>query len=56
MGAASKGQAEIVTFLLENGADLTLRDQNGWTALIWAADSQHDDVVQILKQARQGSK
>jgi ankyrin repeat protein len=38
--------------LLEKGANLGDRDQNGWTALIWAAEGNHTDVVELLKDAR----
>jgi len=40
----------VVKILLDNGADVnaTTNDDNGWTALMIAADRNHEDVVEIL--------
>jgi ankyrin repeat protein len=60
MVASSKGKREIVKLLIENGADLNIRDEGkgsskrqnfeGWTALHYAADADQDQVVKILVQ------
>ena len=40
------------TRLLEGGADLTLRDDNGKTALDYARSRGHSEVVALLSQPR----
>jgi ankyrin repeat protein len=34
--AAFTGYGEVVRLLLEHGADINVRDARGWTALMWA--------------------
>ncbi|XP_074561600.1 putative E3 ubiquitin-protein ligase XBOS33 [Curcuma longa] len=46
--AAAKGHNEIVTLLLENGADVNLRNYCGQTALMQACRHGHWEVVQTL--------
>ncbi|CAL9069236.1 unnamed protein product [Musa banksii] len=46
--AAAKGHNEIVTLLLENGADVNLRNYCGQTALMQACRYGHWEVVQTL--------
>uniref|UniRef100_A0A0D6QYF7 RING-type E3 ubiquitin transferase n=1 Tax=Araucaria cunninghamii TaxID=56994 RepID=A0A0D6QYF7_ARACU len=46
--AASKGHAEIVTLLLEHGADVNSRNYCGQTALMQACRYGHWEVVQTL--------
>lgn len=46
--AAQRGLAGVVTILLENGADVTRRDQDGRTAMYWAAYNGHLEVVRVL--------
>ncbi|GER27037.1 ankyrin repeat family protein [Striga asiatica] len=46
--AASKGHNEIVTLLLENGADVNSRNYSGQTALMQACRYGHWEVVQTL--------
>ncbi|MGL4499744.1 MAG: ankyrin repeat domain-containing protein [Planktothrix sp.] len=38
--------------LLNSGADLTVKDQNSWTALIWASSEKHTEVVELIKKYR----
>jgi len=37
---------------LQRGANLDQRDSNNWTALVWAAEEDQTEVVQLLKQFR----
>jgi len=50
--AAIKGNLAIATRLLEGGADLTLRDKSGDTALDDARSRGHSEVVALLSQPR----
>lgn len=38
--ATKEGHEEIVSFLLENGADPNLEDHDGWTPISWALEGQ----------------
>lgn len=51
MAAASGGHAEVVRFLLQQGADPSLRDASGKTALDLAIRDGANDVAQILREA-----
>lgn len=46
--AASRRQADAARALIDAGADLNARDNNGWTLLTSAASSGHADVVKLL--------
>jgi ankyrin repeat protein len=46
--AAREGQAEIVELLLHKGADINSRSRAGATALIFAIENDHKDVVDVL--------
>ncbi len=48
MGAAQRGQMEIVTFLLDNGADPNETSPNGENALTAAAGMGKRDIVRLL--------
>ncbi|XP_042864394.1 M-phase phosphoprotein 8-like [Penaeus japonicus] len=45
LSTASGGVVASVRLLLAAGAYVNLRDNNGWTPLIWAARNNHSDVV-----------
>jgi ankyrin repeat protein len=49
MQAALVGQTEITKVLLDAGADPTVKDTSGRTAADYAADKQHQDIVDLLK-------
>ncbi|XP_042864403.1 kinase D-interacting substrate of 220 kDa B-like [Penaeus japonicus] len=51
LSSASGGVVASVRLLLAAGAYVNLRDENGWTALIWAACKNHSDVVKVLLEA-----
>ncbi|KAK4182741.1 ankyrin repeat-containing domain protein [Podospora australis] len=46
--AAVNGHDEVVAFLLEKGADVSLPDNAGKTALWWACWRGHDKIVSLL--------
>jgi hypothetical protein len=50
MQAALVGKTEIVKILLDAGADPTVKDTGGRTAIDYAEDQKHDDIVQLIKQ------
>jgi len=47
--AAQEGHANIVKYLLDNGADIELTDDDGDTARELAENNDHDDVVELLE-------
>jgi hypothetical protein len=49
MAAAAAGEANLVQFLLEQGADPTLVDNEGQTAAAHAARTGHDDLATLLQ-------
>ena len=51
MYAARAGLVEKVKVLLENGADPTLKNMTGDTALTLAKKTKHTDIVQLLNRA-----
>ena len=48
MWAAQDGYLAMVRFLVSEGADIHVRDENGWTALMKATVGGHLDVVRFL--------
>jgi ankyrin repeat protein len=46
--AAYKGKLPVVKLLLKKGADIQARDNEGWTVLHCAADSEDAELVQYL--------
>jgi ankyrin repeat protein len=50
MSAASGGHTDIVRYLLSQGADPALKDENGKTALDYARQSGANDIVKLLEQ------
>ena len=49
MTAAAEGQTEIVRRLLDHGADRSLEDKDGDTALSFARQKGHAEVVELLE-------
>ena len=49
VAAARRGDLAMVTALLEAGADTGLGDNTGRTALQWARDLRHDDIMKALE-------
>ncbi|RMG00343.1 MAG: ankyrin repeat domain-containing protein, partial [Acidobacteria bacterium] len=52
MGAACNNDKSVVEYLLENGRDVNAKDSDGWTALMYAEEEGHDEIVEILLQAQ----
>lgn len=50
MLAAREGHPDIVRILVDKGADINIKDKNGRTALMWAIENGHSDVVQVFKE------
>jgi ankyrin repeat protein len=46
--ASNHGHVDVVKLLLEKGADMTVRNREGWTPLHSASNSGHIDVVKLL--------
>ncbi|KAI4209100.1 MAG: hypothetical protein LQ351_007936 [Letrouitia transgressa] len=46
--AASSGHKAVVKLLLDSGADITTKDECGWTALHLAARGGHEAIVELL--------
>jgi GA-binding protein transcription factor beta len=46
--AASEGHASIVEVLLKHGADVNAKDMLKMTALHWATEHNHQEVVELL--------
>ncbi len=49
--AAKKGDTAGIKALLDKGADVNAKNNNGVTALIWASKKGHTGIVQLLKKA-----
>lgn len=49
MVAAGKGYPDIVEQLLTLGASLNIQASNNFTALDFAVNMKHDDVIDLLK-------
>lgn len=56
MTAARWGSDEFVAFLLENGADPTLEDDDGRTALDYARDERRELIERALKEREDASE
>ena len=51
MMAAGEGHTDTIRALLDAGADVNAKDNEGWTALHEAEIGGHTEVVEILKNA-----
>jgi ankyrin repeat protein len=50
MTAAAEGLADVVRILLEAGANRDIKDQDGDTALTFARQNGHTEVVKLLEK------
>ena len=48
--AAWNGKLQVVTWLVEHGADVKAATKDGRTALHWAVENGHKDVVALLEE------
>ncbi|CEL52223.1 Acyl-CoA-binding domain-containing protein 1 OS=Arabidopsis thaliana GN=ACBP1 PE=1 SV=2 [Rhizoctonia solani AG-1 IB] len=48
--ATDRGHLEVVRFLLDKGADVTLKDQDGDTSLEIATAAKHQAIVELLQE------
>ncbi|MCJ1246736.1 hypothetical protein MMC30_003945 [Trapelia coarctata] len=46
--ASCFGHQEVVSTLLDSGAQVDRQDRNQWTALMWAMTNRHKDIAKIL--------
>ncbi len=46
------GVMEIVQVLLVAGVDMNAKGNDGLTALMWAEQKGHTEIVELLKKAR----
>jgi ankyrin repeat protein len=51
ISTAKRGDVREVERLIRIGIDLDIRDNWGWTALIWASFYNHGEVVKLLIEA-----
>jgi hypothetical protein len=51
--AAASGEKETVEFLLDNGADLKIKNNKGQTAIDLAKSFAHTDIYKFLRQSHQ---
>ncbi|XP_042890703.1 trichohyalin-like isoform X2 [Penaeus japonicus] len=54
--AATDGKLEVVKWLVQNGADCTIKDKDGRLAMDRAKKRRHGDVVDYLKKTKSRSK
>lgn len=50
--AASNGYLSVVEYLVDNGADVNKKDTAGNTALKWATEKSHHEVVEYLENIK----
>ena len=48
LDSAKYGNANRVKSLIKQGANVNAKDENGWTALMWASMLGHFEIVKIL--------
>ena len=56
LGAVSReGHFDVVKMLLDNGADVNAKDQNGRTALYFAKEKGHQSIVRLFLEAEKNN-
>jgi uncharacterized protein len=51
MQAVRRGDIEAVKLIVGAGADLSIKDDSGWTALDFAVQTEQEEIVEILLEA-----
>jgi ankyrin repeat protein len=51
--AVRRSDVETVKLLVEHGAELSLKNDDGWTALDFAVQTQQEEIVEVLLEASQ---
>jgi ankyrin repeat protein len=51
MTAAAEGQLDVVRLLLSRGADPSVKDEDGDTAMSFALEKGHPEVAELLREA-----
>ncbi|KNG89130.1 Ankyrin repeat protein [Aspergillus nomiae NRRL 13137] len=54
--AAELGKADVVRYLLEQGADVGIKDATNRTAMDWAVLNNHQEVVGLLQSVERGHR
>jgi ankyrin repeat protein len=49
--AVRRGDVETVRLLVQHGADLSLKNADGWTALDFAVQTQQEEIIEVLLEA-----
>ncbi len=56
MAASFKGYETLVRYLIDSGADMELRDQNGLTAIDYAVKNEKYEVAALIKKSIENEK
>ena len=51
IGRHMNGHVDAIRALKEAGADVSAKDEHGWTPMHWAAGNGHVDAIKALKEA-----
>ncbi|XP_054797162.1 potassium channel AKT1-like isoform X2 [Prosopis cineraria] len=54
--AVCDGNTDIVKFLLQHGADIDKPDVHGWTPRALADHQEHEDIVEMFRNIREGKR
>lgn len=46
--ASLHGHLDVVSLLIENGSDLLIKDNSGWSVLHFAASGRNEDIIKLL--------
>ena len=56
MDASLLGRMDLVSELLDSGAEINQRDDSGWTAMHYASAAGHTEIVKLLLRRRRRGK
>lgn len=49
--ACEDGNLEKVKFLIDEGADINARDNQGYSALFFASEIRNNEIIKLLKKS-----